>query len=457
MLFVERGDGTTPLSLPSAESGANSTERQVKVLILIPTLEVGGAEMDLVRTLPFVNQTRLSPVVCPLRARGPLASRLIDAGVKLIDLEVGFHSDIAFSNTIFSRLGRSCLDLVGGFPGIRFIRRLQRQFRLCRAIVRLIRREEYDIVHAILPYAYFTAVMSIALTKRLPLIMSRLSLNNYQKDHRLFGWFERQFFHRRVDWAIGNCRAILDDLKKEGIPQRKLILIHNGIDVQDVARAMIDRSLARDRLGVPRTAFVLSVIANLHYFKGHADLLKALHLVTTRLPKEWVLLVAGRDSDDNLSQLTRLADELCLSGHVRFLGQYLDVPTILSAADLHVSASHHEGFPNNILEAMAAGLPVVATAVGGVCEQVVHGVTGLLVPPKDCKLLGEALCGLAVDRERRTEMGRAARAYAVDRFPIMRTAKLLEQAYLRAARPHVNEAPDIPHRLSRQPARRGTS
>ena len=96
---------------------------------------------------------------------------------------------------------------------------------------------------------------------------------------------------------------------------------------------------------------------------------------------EYASLVREQPTRKTTGAQRPAASRLGLSPHVRFLGQRSDIPAILSAADIHVSASHHEGFPNNILEAMCAGLPVVATNVGGVPEQVVDGVTGMLVAP----------------------------------------------------------------------------
>jgi glycosyltransferase involved in cell wall biosynthesis len=105
----------------------------------------------------------------------------------------------------------------------------------------------------------------------------------------------------------------------------------------------------------------------------------------------------------------RVAEELGLSQHVRLLGERCDIPIILSAADIHVSASWYESFPNNILEAMSAGVPVVATAVGGVPEQNVDGLTGLLVLARNPEALAEAIIKLARDFDRRKAMGRATR------------------------------------------------
>jgi glycosyltransferase involved in cell wall biosynthesis len=203
---------------------------------------------------------------------------------------------------------------------------------------------------------------------------------------------------------------------------------------------MIDRPQARARLGLAQADLVFTSVANLFPYKGHADLLQALHMVRDRLPAEWVLLVSGRDVDGTLAALRRLADRQNLAGHVRFLGERRDIPAILSAADIHISASHYEGFPNNILEAMCAGLPIVATAVGGVSEQVVHGSTGLLVPPGDPGALAAALLTLANDARRRHMLGQGGRRRVEEQFPIRGAVRALELAYESAAQSIRNRA-----------------
>jgi glycosyltransferase involved in cell wall biosynthesis len=184
---------------------------------------------------------------------------------------------------------------------------------------------------------------------------------------------------------------------------------------------------------VPCDALVFSSVASLFPYKGHRCLLQALTLIRDQLPADWLLLAAGRDPDNNLAELVSLAEQLGLGEHVRFLGERLDVPAILSAADIHVSASQEEGFPNNILEAMSAGLPVVATAVGGVPEQVTDETTGLLVPPDNPGALALALLLLAGDRTRRLSMGRAGRQRVEQNFSLERSIDAFAQAYARAA------------------------
>src|SRR5262249_47787203 len=148
----------------------------------------------------------------------------------------------------------------------------------------------------------------------------------------------------------------------------KLKLIYNGIDASAIEALMLPAGEARRRLAISPGALVFTSVANLFTYKGHEDLLHALGHLRDRLSQDWVLLVVGRDVEGNLAKLRRLSEQLGLRRHVFFLGQRLDVPAVLSAANVHISASHQEGFPNNILEAMCAALPVVATNVGGVAE-----------------------------------------------------------------------------------------
>src|SRR4029077_16178482 len=134
---------------------------------------------------------------------------------------------------------------------------------------------------------------------------------------------------------------------------------------------------------------------NLHPYKGHKDLLRALAAVSPMWRSDWLCLLVGKDVHDCQPEFKRLAVEYGLSRSVEFLGPRADVPIILSASDIHISASHEEGLPNNIIEAMCAHLPVVATAVGGVPEMVVEGQTGSLLPPRDAGRMADALVALA--------------------------------------------------------------
>ncbi|MET0630220.1 MAG: glycosyltransferase [Xanthobacteraceae bacterium] len=427
---------------PAAMDRGAGSSSPIKVLILIPTLDIGGAEMDLVRNLPRIDRSRFKIVVWPFAWRGEMASDLLDAGIEVIGPgpEEQTWPTRAVSN------GQH-----GARPAQwrRFVRAGREYMRVARLVAAYIRDHDVHVLHAILPSAYLIGVLANALAGRRPLMMSRVSLNWYQESSWLWRNIERQLLHRAADLAVGNSRAILRELHTEGISEERTLLIHNGIDLAAFAGTMIDRQAARRRLDLEPNALVYSIVATLAPYKGYDDLLNALHLVRDRLPRHWALLAAGRDVDGSAERLIRLAGRLGLSPHVRFLGQRSDIPAILSAADIHVSASHHEGFPNNILEAMCAGLPVVATAVGGVPEQVVDGVTGLLVAPRDPAALATALHALAGDANRRSVMGAAARQRVGCDFPIERSAAAIQDAYSRLADGRVGRIDGQPRRADR--------
>ncbi len=212
-----------------------------------------------------------------------------------------------------------------------------------------------------------------------------------------------------------------------------MLLVHNGVDVAAFEKEMVAKEQARFELNISPNSLVISSVANLFAYKGHQDLFEAMGHLRNCVPPDWALLVVGRDVDDNLAGLCRLSRDLGLTQHIRFLHQRLDVPVILSAADIHVSASHTEGFPNNIIEAMCARLPVVATEVGGVPELVVHQRTGLLVPAKNPRLMGNAISFLASNLDRRTAMGLAGRVRVESLCLIDNNVNALQSLYARFA------------------------
>jgi O-antigen biosynthesis protein len=454
----------------------------IKILILIPTLGIGGAEMDVLRNTPNLDRSRFRITICTFQARGDLAQELMDKGIEVVGpnlplpppgalrrllrafrrslAECVSHARRAVASVVASlpeslqlvvvpigqqitRCLRHAVNAarwlirrwhyalsIAPFPSVRHLIAAARTYlRTARPISYYIHTEDFRIIHAILPNAYFIAVASNLLGRRRHLVMSRVSLNWYQRRDRVLGIIERNALHRWLDVAIGNSSAILKELQSEGIPKSRLRLLYNGIDVPEFLGRTTDRGQARARLGVADDVLMLSCVATLWPYKGHADLLHALRDIARELPSGWLLLVAGRDVNGSLGRLRRLSAELALGQNVRFLGQRNDIPVILSAADIHVSASHHEGLPNNILEAMCVGLPVVATAVGGVPELVEDGTTGLLVPARDPARLGAALRSLARDPNRRKSMGEAAHARVSEKFSIQRSVRAYEAVY----------------------------
>lgn len=187
-----------------------------------------------------------------------------------------------------------------------------------------------------------------------------------------------------------------------GVDRSKIRVIPNGVE-RSVAQS--DRSEWRFRLKIDDDSFVACMVANLHDNKDHRTLLRAWRRVVDGLNGRRAILVLAGRHDGAYESLAALAGELKLNGNVRFAGQVLDVPGLLSAADVAVFSSVAEGCPNGVLESMAAGLAVAGTNIDGIRSVV--GAAGLpfLSPPKDEEGLAGAILQLANDDDLRVTIG----------------------------------------------------
>ena len=202
-------------------------------------------------------------------------------------------------------------------------------------------------------------------------------------------------------------------------------LIPNGIPTDEYAPNPDTRAQWRQAHGIEPRATVVTHIGRFAVQKNHALLVEAFAQVHSDAPLYLLLVGAGELEDAVRQQVAGLG----LQERVRFLGVRADVADILRASDVFVLSSRWEGNPMSVMEAMAAGLPVVSTAVGGVPELVREGETGLLVPSEDAGALAQALQALVDDPAHRQAMGDAARQRAVARFDIRHTVRRYEQLY----------------------------
>jgi glycosyltransferase involved in cell wall biosynthesis len=273
-------------------------------------------------------------------------------------------------------------------------------------LLKVLLRDRPGIVHFFLPEAYIIGGLAALLSGRRRLVMSRRSLNNYQARYFLGVWIERQL-HKRMKVVVGNSLAVVKQLRAESGASERLGLIYNGIDLAPFKGTSRDRSTLSEP-GLGSETLVLTLVANLIKYKGHLDLLKALARIRDDLPAPWVLLLVGRDTGIGAS-LQTAARELGLAPHIHWLGERNDVAALFQATDIGILCSHEEGFSNALLEGMAAGIPMIATNVGGNIEAVIDGGTGLLVPAKDAAALGDAILRLAHDPPLRRTLGAAGK------------------------------------------------
>ncbi len=379
----------------------NHHRRRTDIVFVIGSLDLGGAERHLFQVLPELkNRGWMVQLYCVSR-RGVMADALEEKGIPV------FTPSIAGSSG--ADIGRRLLRLIAATWGL--------TAHLCV--------NQPSAVHFFLPQAYMLGAVC-ALIARTPVrIMSRRSLNDYQKKRPISRWLER-VLHHTTHRVLGNSLAVVDQLRGEGLPAGKIDLIYNGIEVGLLA-AKRARAEVRSALGIEADTLVFIMVANLIHYKGHSDALRAFALARSGLKQRWVFLVVGRD--DGIGHALREESEnLGLGRHVLWVGMRHDVADLLFASDVGMLCSHQEGFSNAILEAMGAGLPVVATDVGGNAEAVVHGSTGYIVPARSPRHLAAALVALA-DKDRRLTMGKAARERVESRFTLSRCVDAYEICY----------------------------
>ncbi len=236
-----------------------------------------------------------------------------------------------------------------------------------------------------------------------------LQLKPYQARIQRLAW-------GRVDQLLSVSSRLAERMAAgTGFSLERVRVIRNGVDLSRFGT--IDRDVARRELGLDETTLVVGTAGRLVPVKDQRMLVGAVAELTNR-HRQVIALIAGEGP--LLGDLQAQAAALGLGERVRFLGHRPDLERIFAAMDIFVLSSISEGLSNTILEAMASGLPVVATRVGGADELVVDGVTGLLVPPRSAEALADAIDQIASDPSGRKSMARSARRRAYDEFAIER-------------------------------------
>ena len=250
-------------------------------------------------------------------------------------------------------------------------------------MIRLFRERQYDVVHTHNTYPHINGSIAARLAG-VPVV-----LNTRHGQRAGHGWKSRTQF-RWASHLVDRIVAVSDDaatlcVEADGVAPRKVIRIWNGIDIDDF-----------DFSGPVEKPIAISV-ARLSAEKDFPTLLRAVSLAIRTVPELTLKLVGDGPERPALEQLSQ---DLGLSHHVEFLGERRDVPRLLAQAGFFVTSSLTEGISLTLLEAMAVGLPVIATSVGGNSEIANDGQTGQLVPPGDVDLLASAIVTMALTPER---------------------------------------------------------
>ncbi|MGQ0608710.1 MAG: glycosyltransferase [Chloroflexota bacterium] len=403
-------------------SGASDGEPALRALHVISNLEVGGAQEVVRSLLPALRRAGADAAVATLRD-GPLREPLEEAGIPV---------------TVIPGRSRSLAGDPRALPELR---------RLYRDLAHVVDDHGSDVVQTHLMRSL--DFLALALRRRPSRTSVIWTFHNARLDLRadqLPGrrWLLRpkragyRSLYRRASRVAGALIAVSDDVARtidaELRPAAgRLVTIPNGVEVERYAIEP-DRAVRR-QIGVPEAAPMFICVAKMLEQKGHRYLVDALAATDDdREPMHAVLLGDGPLRDE----IEGRAHAAGVAARIHFLGTRSDVPRLLRAADAFILPSLWEGLPMALLEAMAAGLPVIATSVSGTRQVVEDGRTGILVAPGDSAALASAMGRLAGDPRLRARLGGAGRDHVRAEFSVDRQAERhldLYRACLRRERP----------------------
>ena len=361
--------------------------RRVRVLWLVKGLGRGGAEQLLVGLARAMDRASVKvEVAYVLPRKNALVGQLQDTGIMV----------------------RCLSDLSAPWPV---------------TLRRLLASTPFDVVHTHSPVVAAAARMLAPARTRLV----HTEHNMWPRYRRATRLANALTLHRNeIVWAVsdGVARTIHSVVPGRDLPDVR-VLVH-GIDLKPGASHGTGRAEALRRLGLTPGPFTIGSVGNLTVKKDQETLVAALAQLRSAVPDCRLVLVGGGPREEHLRRLVRTLD---LEAAVTMTGVRDDVSWLLPAFDVFSMSSRFEGLSIALLEAMAAGVPPVVTAVGGIPEVVTHNVHGLLVPPGDSAALAGTLACVASDAELRERLARAARRRAAD-FSIEPAARALQAAYL---------------------------
>jgi len=372
-------------------------------------MQVAGAEM-LVAEIVQRTRSLIEPTIICLDEIGPLGEQLRQEGVDVFNLE----------------------------------RRPGRDYRVALRMSRLIQARGIELIHAHMYTPFFYAALAkLIMRSRFWLIFTehgRRYPDTISRERRLAN---RWLLGRMADAITGVCEFSADGLaRNDGFRRKKITVIDNGI-VLDRYKPAHQHGEIRASLGLDPARRYIANIARFHPVKDQAMLLHAFARVATACEDVDLLLVGDGALRTTLTELCR---SLGLEGRVQFLGVRKDVPEILRALDVFALTSLSEAASLTLLEAMASGVPVVVTAVGGNPELVRHGIDGFHVPRGDAGATANALLQILSNPSMAARMGQAARQRVVERYQLDATVAAYIRLFQNLYSPHKGQYCNDDHR-----------
>ncbi|NQT46803.1 MAG: lipopolysaccharide heptosyltransferase II [Candidatus Omnitrophica bacterium] len=354
----------------------------MNILQLVPELNVGGVERGTVDLAKYLSDNGHKAVV--ISGGGRLVRELDMIGVCHYQLPVYSKNPIIMASLI-------------------------------KEVIRVIRRENIQIVHARSRVPAWIGFFAARMTHT-PFITTA------------HGAYKSPYFSRVMGWGrtvIVASRAMADHMHNNfDVPLDKISLIPRGVQLDDFIF-----SPSKEQKG---KAFTIGMASRITPLKGHSQFLKAVSIVARKIPTFKVLIAGDAPANKRhyIEELRLLVRRYGLTGIVEFLGHQENIPAFISQLDLFVSSTTTpEAFGRTIVEAMACGVPVVATKVGGVVDIVEDGVNGILVPPADPTSMADAIMRFHNDKEAAGSMVRSARKKVEEEYTLDKMAQRTEEVY----------------------------
>ena len=294
------------------------------------------------------------------------------------------------------------------------------------ALARLIGRHDIQIIHAHMARDYSLAAYATRRNPRARFIITRHVLFPMNRLHR------RIF--TRASRIIAVSEAVCGQLRKQNLVEpQKITIVKNGVDIAHLneIRSKSDRSELLQSWGFSDDSLIVATVGELNRLKGHDLFVRAAALVIDKFPSARFLVVGGDPSQKKEieTSLREMIGELRLQDRVRLLGEVDEIGSVLAGVDVFVSASRTESFGLAIVEAMAGGIPVIATATEGARELIRDPEVGLIVPVDQVAEMAAAILKLLRDPDMRSRMGQRASREVAEHFHIERMIDDVEQIY----------------------------
>jgi succinoglycan biosynthesis protein ExoA len=289
-----------------------------------------------------------------------------------------------------------------------------------------LKRREVDLLVTFFKNANYFGTLAAKLSGRTRVVSCRRNLGYWQSWRDLL---LLRTINRWTEFVIANSIAVKEAvMMKEEVQAERIGVIYNGIDLQEFSNKLIPREEAKKRHGVTPQTPIVGTVSNLRPVKQLHIFLESALIISRRFPETKFFLVG---EGPQRRELESLVGHLGLTDSVVFAGGTGEVAPYLSAFDVGVLSSSSEGFSNSILEYMLAGLPVVATSVGGNPEIIADGKNGYLVPPGNPRSLADKIILLLGEKELRTTLGQEALSTVRERFSLTRMLAQFEECFLK--------------------------